>query len=126
MPRAVLITKQQRERLLRNGRSHGNGTHPPVVKLFTPDAQCTWLLTELDPGDPRRAFGLADLGMGFPEIGLIWMPDVEKLRGNLGLAVERDSLFQSNGRSLTDWWRRARELGHIPQRMDPLPAESVT
>jgi hypothetical protein len=21
----------------------------PVVKLFTPDAQCTWLLTELDP-----------------------------------------------------------------------------
>jgi hypothetical protein len=22
----------------------------PVVKLFTPDAQCTWLLTELEDG----------------------------------------------------------------------------
>jgi hypothetical protein len=29
-----------------------------VVKLFTPDAACTWLLTELDPDDPDIAFGL--------------------------------------------------------------------
>jgi len=28
----------------------------PVVKLFTPDAQCTWLLTEL--GNDDIAFGL--------------------------------------------------------------------
>lgn len=30
----------------------------PVVKLFTPDATCTWLLTEIDPDDPDLAFGL--------------------------------------------------------------------
>jgi Protein of unknown function (DUF2958) len=35
----------------------------PVVKLFTPDAQCTWLLTELDDG---LLFGLCDLGKGEP------------------------------------------------------------
>jgi Protein of unknown function (DUF2958) len=31
----------------------------PVVKLFTPDARCTWLLTELGLDD--IAFGLCDL-----------------------------------------------------------------
>ena len=37
----------------------------PVVKLFTPDAQCTWLLTEL--GNDDIAYGLCDLGMGIPD-----------------------------------------------------------
>ena len=41
----------------------------PVVKLFTPDAQPTWLLTELDPDDEDLAFGLCDLGLGEPELG---------------------------------------------------------
>jgi hypothetical protein len=40
-----------------------------VVKLFTPDAQCTWLLTEL--GNDDIAYGLCDLGMGTPELGLV-------------------------------------------------------
>ena len=41
----------------------------PVVKLFTPDAGCTWPLPELDPEDPDIAFGLCDLGIGCPELG---------------------------------------------------------
>jgi hypothetical protein len=40
----------------------------PVFKHFTPDAQCTWLLTELDSDDPDRAVGLDDLGQAFPEL----------------------------------------------------------
>jgi Protein of unknown function (DUF2958) len=40
----------------------------PVVKLFTPDAQCTWLVTELDPDD-GLAFGLCDRAR-LPRIGL--------------------------------------------------------
>lgn len=40
----------------------------PVVKLFTPDAGATWLLTELDPDDHDIAFGLCDLGLGYPEL----------------------------------------------------------
>ena len=39
--------------------------HMPVVKLFTPDANCTWLISELDPDDPDLAFGLCDLGFRF-------------------------------------------------------------
>jgi len=54
-----LLTDDIRERLLQNGRLMqefgGTENEPdflPVVKLFTPDATCTWLLTELDPADP--------------------------------------------------------------------------
>ena len=51
-----LITKAQTEQLLANGRAQrvaidqdaGALDFKPVVKLFTPDAQCTWLLTEFD------------------------------------------------------------------------------
>jgi hypothetical protein len=42
----------------------------PVVKLFMPDADRTWLLTEIDPDNPDIAFGLCDL----PSIGQPPMP----------------------------------------------------
>lgn len=61
----------------------------PVVKLFTPDAQCTWLLTELDPVE-GIAFGLCDLGLGFPELGTVSLAELATVRGPLGLHVERD------------------------------------
>jgi hypothetical protein len=73
---AKLLTKVQQKNLLKNGeeqrRARDRGEmidFRPVVKLFTPDAQATWLLSELYPGDPDVAFGLCDLGMGFPELG---------------------------------------------------------
>jgi Protein of unknown function (DUF2958) len=56
-----LLTETQRKKLLANGerRKIDDDFDPhPVVKLFTPDADCTWLLTELDPEEPDRAFGL--------------------------------------------------------------------
>jgi len=91
-----LFTKQQFAQLIANGESSwrgyssGDNSVKPVVKLFTPDANCTWLLSEIDPGDHDMAFGLADLGMGFPELGYIYLPEITKLRGRLGLPVERD------------------------------------
>lgn len=42
-----------------------------MVKLSTPDAQATWLLTELNPTEPDIAFGLCDLGFGCPELGYV-------------------------------------------------------
>jgi Protein of unknown function (DUF2958) len=64
--------------------------HRPVVKLFTPDVACTWLLTEIDPDAPDIAFGLCDLGMGFQEIGSVSLSEIDGLRGRLGLPVDRD------------------------------------
>lgn len=49
-----LLTQDLRERLLANGRQQqplrgtdGEIDFMPVVKLFTPDARATWLLTEI-------------------------------------------------------------------------------
>ena len=63
------------------------------MKLFTPDANATWLLTELDPTDPDCAFGLCDLGLGAPELGYVLLSELAALRGPLGLSVERDRYF---------------------------------
>jgi hypothetical protein len=72
-----LITEDLKRRLLQNGEirrkldeeGEADPDFYPVVKLFTPDAACTWLLTELGPDEPDYAFGLCDLGLGFPELG---------------------------------------------------------
>ncbi|MET1755530.1 DUF2958 domain-containing protein [Novosphingobium sp. RD2P27] len=55
-----------------NGCCHASqDSYPPsVIKLFTPDAQARSLLSEADPRDPDLAFGLCDLALGFPELGL--------------------------------------------------------
>lgn len=94
-----LLTKDQAAQLLKNGveskDSDGGLDHPPVVKLFTPDAQCTWLLSELDPGEPTHAFGLCDLGQGYPELGYVSLSELETVRGPMGLHIERDSWFEA-------------------------------
>src|ERR1700722_1543255 len=82
----------------------------PVVKLFTPDARCTWLLTEL--GNDDIAYGLCDLGLGFPEIGLVCMRELLELRGPLGLPIERDLHFDA-GKTLSTYASEARERGRI-------------
>lgn len=97
----TFLTKTIREKLLRNGRirqaleaeGRADADFIPVVKLFTPDAGCTWLLTEIDPDDYDIAFGLCDLGMGFPELGSVSLRELSALRGRLGLPVERDLHF---------------------------------
>jgi hypothetical protein len=94
-----LIPDQLRAQLLANGvrSAAGEQTDPyPVVKLFTPDAGATWLLTELDPEDPDLAFGLCDLGLGCPELGYVRLSEIETVRGKLGLPVERDLFFQAD------------------------------
>ena len=111
----MLITKAQREQLLKNGRaSQGSEKidHKPVVKLFTPDAQATWLLTELYPADPDVAFGLCDLGMGFPELGDVRISEIAAARGSMGFPVERERHFTAD-KTLTEYARDA----HAAQRI---------
>lgn len=96
-----LLTKDIRERRLANGRlqrqlQEGGSAEAdfiPVVKRFTPDGACTWLLTELDPDDPDIAFALCDLGMCFSELGNVSISELESVRGRLGIPVERDLFF---------------------------------
>jgi len=95
-----LITDEIRQQLEANGKQQspvkgtaGEIDFHPVVKLFTPDSGGTWLLSEIDPRDADIAFGLCDLGLGFPELGSVRITELESLRGALGLPVERDLHF---------------------------------
>jgi Protein of unknown function (DUF2958) len=76
-----------------------------------PDAECTWLLTELDP-DHELAFGLCDLGMGEPEIGYVSLTELRTAHGKLGLPVERDEDFDAD-RTLSAYADEARRHGRI-------------
>tara|TARA_R110002049_G_scaffold7179_11_gene42641 strand:- start:148 stop:480 length:333 start_codon:yes stop_codon:yes gene_type:complete len=91
-----LLTKEILNQLIDNGQEHNRySDHMPVVKIFTPDAAATWLLTEVDPTDPDLAFGLCDLGLGFPELGYVRISEIESVRGQLGLKPERDLHFKA-------------------------------
>ena len=95
-----LLTNTIAEQLRVNGEKQrdagGNLDLVPVVKLFTPDGAATWLLTHTYPNHPDIAFGLCDLGMGFPELGDVRISELESVRGVLGLPVERDLHFNAD------------------------------
>lgn len=110
-----LVTLQQRLRLVANGRLSVQETllaHPPVVKLFTPDAAGTWLLSALDPDDEDRAWGLCDPGLGSPELGWVTLSGLARVRGRLGMAVRRDDAFRPNA-SLGAYAEEARRVGIV-------------
>lgn len=97
MKRMKLFTKGQKAQLLRHGADPSEDKdYPPVVKLFTPDAGATSLISEIDPNHPDIAFGLCDLGQGFPELGCVSISELESVRGAFGLPVERDKWFEGN------------------------------
>lgn len=110
-----LVTPAQRLRLLANGRVQARETlllRAPVLKLFTPDAAGTWLISALDPADPVRAWGLCDVGLGSPEVGWVSLADLERLRGPLGFPVRRDDAFRPNA-SLGAYADEARRVGIV-------------
>lgn len=110
-----LITRAERALMLALGARSAAGEDidpKPVVKLFTPDGACTWLLSELDPEDPDIAFGLCDLGMGFPELGSVRISELQSVRGALGLPIERD-LFFIPDRTLGQYAEAAFKAGAI-------------
>lgn len=115
MSAPFIIPQAERERLLANGRlsAAGEDLDPlPAVKLFTPDANATWLLTELDPDDPGIGFGLCDLGLGSPELGYVSLAELASIRGRFGLPIERDEHFRPD-KALSAYAAEARAHGRI-------------
>ena len=130
-----LLTKTITAALLRNGRirqalaieGKAEADFIPVVKFFTPDANCTWIVTELDPDESDIAFGLCDLGMGCPELGSVRISELESVRGRLGLPVERD-LYFTPSHTLSVYARAAWNAAAITENEDALrqAAEDAT
>ena len=116
----TLLTDDQYAHLLANGRTNAaRGAADqaeldfiPVVKLFTPDANATWLLTEIDPGDEDTAFGLCDLGLGCPEVDYVSFSELSTVRGRLGLPVECDRHFEAD-KPLSAYAAEAHNAGRV-------------
>ena len=104
----ILLTPEQRERLLANGRER-DIDHVPVVKFFNPFGQGVWLATELNP-DGDTLFGLADLG--YPELGSFSLEELKSIRLPFGMGIERDIVFQTDV-SISVWAETARQAGSI-------------
>lgn len=114
-----LLTQAQFAQLLDNGcrQAPVKGTDDeidfrPVVKLFDPCGAGTWLLTEIEPDDPDIAWGLCDLGMGFPEFGTVSLSELASVKGRLGLGIERDLHFTAN-KPISAYINEASTLGRI-------------
>ena len=113
-----LITQAQTQQLPANSRAQRAAIDQdadaldfkPVVKLFTPDAQCTWLLTEIDADGV--AFGLCDLGLGEPQFGYVNLAELVTVSGNLGLPIERDLHFDAD-KPISAYADDARSHRHI-------------
>ena len=116
MARQKLLTKKQMKILLENGARARTGDPDyeawPVVKLFGGVA-ATWLVAELNPDRKDEAFGLADLGMGSPEMGYFSMRELASIRfPPFGLPIERDMYWRPEGSLMkyADAARRARRI----------------
>jgi hypothetical protein len=109
-----LLTQANKAKLFANAKTseHDENHDPvPVVKLFTPWANCTWLLTELEENEDI-AFGLCDLGMGSPEIGSVDLSEITAIQGPAGLRIERDLHFKGD-KLLSEYTADARIKGYI-------------
>ena len=116
-----LFTQEQRKRLIANG-ARGGDDHKPEVKLFNPSGNGTWLITELDPECPNEiCFGLADLGMGYPELGSIPLKALMEFRGPFGLGIERDLHFRPRF-AISVYAEAARAAGRIVESGPELEA----
>lgn len=68
---------------------------PIVVKYFTPDAGCSWFITDgTQENDDWRLFGFCDIGdPQMAELGYVMLSELQAVRGGLRLPVERDLYF---------------------------------
>jgi hypothetical protein len=107
--RMPLLTPEQREQLLANGRQSGRD-HVPVVKFFNPVGIGTWLATELDAGGDIL-FGLAQLNDA-PELGSYSLEELATLELPFGMHIERD-LFFTGTYPISAYAEVARETGSI-------------
>ena len=82
----------------------------PVARFFNPLGTATWLATELD--EDGILFGLADLGLGCPELGSFSLRELQSLRLPFGLGIERDILFDT-ALPISAYVAAARQAGSI-------------
>jgi len=116
-PNQTVLTKAQFDKMVKNHKERPYDSKlKPVVKFFDPIGAGVWLLSDLDP-ENGIAFGLCDLGMGFPEIGDVSLDEMigiqHSRRRPLPLGIERDLHFSHNDHNLEEWKGIAENRGNL-------------
>ena len=114
----ALINKAQRQQLIANGRARQEATRDgrdfdpvPVVYLMAEQEWPRWLLTDIDPQDPDRAYGICDLG-NVPEFGFVSRRALEGLRGLIGLDIRQAGGFVAY-RPVSEYLDQLRIRGYL-------------
>lgn len=110
--RKTLVANFEKAQAARESLEEHDIDFEPALKLFCPWGAATWLISELDP-DTNIAYGLAYLGGGRPELGLIAINEISAIKHPSGLRIERDIHFDANGQLLSVFTKEATELGYI-------------
>jgi hypothetical protein len=109
-----LLTKAIEKKLLANNAemeaSAGSLSLKPVVKYFNPTGAATWLISDMDKNG--MMFGLADLGMGSPEMGYVMLEELESIKLPFGLGIERDLSFEAD-KTVSEYAKEASKAGYI-------------
>jgi len=110
----TLFTNAQYQKLLENGLPENRDKdHSPIIHLYLQCTNCEWLISELDPEDPNLAFGLCDLGMGFPELGYVSLEELQSVKvGPFGFTVSSNPLFVGTY-PMSIYAEAARQVGRI-------------
>lgn len=85
----------------------------PVVKWFDQCSNATWLISEVDP-DEVLAFGLCDLGMGFPEMGSVSIEEITSIQIYGKPRIVKDKHWRAT-QGLTQYANDARLAGCIAE-----------
>ena len=104
-----LITKEIANKLNKADQhfiATGETSQPIVVKFFASWGAASWHIVSATPlnainGEPCELenakdwhmFGLCDLWLGFPELGYVLLSQLQEIRGQFGLTVERDMYY---------------------------------
>lgn len=119
-----LLTKTQFDRLIKNGRRQKpvRGTPQeidfkpvvklfnPFVELFNPSGKGIWLLTEIDPETPDRAFGLCCIET--PELRYVSLLELKGIPLPFGMRIERKLHWKAD-KTLDGYYREALRTGRI-------------
>lgn len=114
-PPEVMDRLIEEGRKARTARETDDSSHKAVPVVKWQAGPATWLVSEADPDHPDQMFGLADLGMGCPEMGYFSRSEIESVGGAMR-AVD----WEPNG-DLETYWLASREAGEIVE----LPAASA-
>ncbi len=111
----ALLSGDLRTKLEENGRrqhavksTESKIDFAPLARLYTPLADAVWLLTEIDPKNPDRAFGLHNTGKGNAELCYVSLNELERRFAQL--SVRRDKGFQTD-ELLSELARKAGVVG---------------